>query len=95
MIWLVITTILALTTVAWGMFGFFTATTYNPPSPLVVDVTGQQWLWTFHYPKQNITSNVLELPKGQPVQFRVTSLDVLHGFAVPQLGIAMDANPGW
>ena len=30
----------------------------------------------------------------RPVEFRVTSLDVLHGFAVNGLGVAMDANPG-
>ncbi len=93
--WLVITTILALSTVAWGMFGFFSETTNNPSNPLVVNVTGQQWAWTFSYPKQGFTSNVLELPKGVPVKFRVTSDDVLHGFAIPQLGVAMDANPGW
>ena len=37
---------------------------------------------------------MLELPAGVPVKFRVTSDDVLHGFAIPQLGVAMDANPG-
>ncbi len=94
-LWLVITGILALATVAWGMFGFYSSTTYNPPNPLVVRVTGQQWLWTFTYPKQGFTSTVLELPAGRPVQFQVTSDDVLHGFAIPQFGVAMDANPGW
>jgi cytochrome c oxidase subunit 2 len=29
------------------------------------------------------------------VRFRVTSNDVLHGFVIDQLGIAMDANPGF
>ena len=77
------------------MFGFFTSTTYNPANPLIVKVTGQQWLWTFTYPQQGFTSNVLELPAGRPVEFKVTSDDVLHGFAIPQLGVAMDANPGW
>ena len=31
---------------------------------------------------------------GRPVQFRVTSDDVLHGFVIDGLGVAMDANPG-
>ena len=93
-IWLVLTTVLALLTVAWGMFGFYSATTYNPPNPLVVNITGQQWLWTFNYPKSGVSSTELVLPEGRPVKLRVTSDDVLHGFVIPQLGVAMDANPG-
>ena len=93
--WLVITALLAFTTVAWGMFGFYKQTTDNPPNPLVVNVVGQQWLWTFNYPAQGVTSSVLYLPAGRPVKFRVTSKDVLHGFVIDALGVAMDANPGW
>jgi cytochrome c oxidase subunit II len=93
--WLAITAVLAFTTVAWGMFGFYKQTTDNPSNPLVVNVTGQQWLWTYSYPAQGVTSSVLYLPTGRPVKFRVTSKDVLHGFVVDALGVAMDANPGW
>lgn len=94
MAWLAITAFLALSTVAWGMFGFFKQTTDNPPNTMVVDVIGQQWAWTYTYPSLGVSSDVLELAKGQPVKFRVTSDDVLHGFVIPQLGVAMDANPG-
>ena len=93
--WLVMTAVLAFTTVAWGMFGFYKQTTDNPPNPLVVDVTGQQWLWSYSYPAQGVTSSVLYLPAGRPVKFRVTSKDVLHGFVIDALGVAMDGNPGW
>ena len=93
--WLVVTAVLAFTTVAWGMFGFYKQTTDNPPNPLVVDVTGQQWLWSYSYPAQGVTSSVLYLPAGRPVKFRVTSKDVLHGFVIDALGVAMDGNPGW
>jgi cytochrome c oxidase subunit II len=60
-----------------------------------VDVTGQQWMWTYAYPSLGVESNVLELPVGRPVEFRVTSEDVLHGFVIDGLAVAMDANPGW
>ncbi len=40
-------------------------------------------------------SHILELPLGRPVEFRVTSDDVLHGFSIDELGVAMDANPGF
>jgi cytochrome c oxidase subunit II len=93
--WLAITGALALFLVGWGMFGFYHQTTDPPPNPLVVDVTGQQWTWTYYYPSLGVQSHVLELPLGRPVEFRITSDDVLHGFAIDELGVAMDANPGF
>ncbi len=60
---------------------------------LVVDVTGQQWQWTYTYPGYgNITSTSLVLPVDQPVTFRVTSVDVTHSFWIPALGVKVDAN---
>ncbi len=102
--WLGVTGTLALTLVVWGLFGLYqtdvpaatvTTTAATGGGPLVVDVTGQQWLWTFYYPATGVRSRVLELPVGEPVSFRVTSLDVLHGFAIRALGVRMDANPGY
>jgi len=62
---------------------------------LVVDVTGQQWLWTFSYPGEGgVTSDVLYLPVNRPVLFDVTSDDVVHSFWVVQMGVKVDANPG-
>ena len=93
--WLAITAALAVFLVGWGMFGFYKETINPPAKPLVVDVTGQQWMWTYSYPSLGVQSNQLYLPVNRPVQFRVTSDDVLHGFVVDEFGILMDANPGW
>ncbi len=93
--WLAITGALAIFLVGWGMFGFYQQTTDPPSNPLVVDVTGQQWTWTYYYPSLGVQSHVLELQLGRPVEFRITSDDVLHGFAINELGVAMDANPGF
>jgi cytochrome c oxidase subunit II len=93
--WLAITGALALFLVGWGAVGFYQQTTDPPSNPLVVDVTGQQWAWTYYYPSLGVQSQVLELPLGRPVEFRVTSDDVLHGFEIDELGVAMDANPGF
>jgi len=38
--------------------------------------------------------NRLVLPVGITVQFNVTSRDVIHRFAMPTLGIKVDATPG-
>ena len=93
--WLAITAALSIFLVGWGMFGFYQQTTDPPSNALVVDVTGQQWTWTYYYPSLGVQSHVLELPLGRPVEFRITSDDVLHGFAIDELGVAMDANPGF
>jgi len=93
--WLVVTGSLAIFLVGWGMVGFYKQTTDPPARPLVVQVTGQQWMWTYNYPSLGVQSNELELPIGRPVQFQVTSDDVLHGFVIDGLAVAMDANPGW
>lgn len=93
--WLAITGGLAIFLVGWGMIGLYKQTTDNPPHPLIVQVTGQQWTWTYDYPALGVQSTTLMLPKGRPVEFRITSSDVLHGFVVNGLGVAMDANPGW
>jgi cytochrome c oxidase subunit 2 len=61
-----------------------------------VNVTGQQWVWNFDYPGSNgVRSEVLYLPVNQPVVFHITSKDVNHSFWIVQMGIKMDANPGY
>lgn len=94
--WLSITGALCLFLLIWGMFAFYQETANASSSPLVVQITGQQWLWTFYYPQYGASSQgqVLELPVNRPVEFVVTSKDVLHGFAVRALGVRIDANPG-
>lgn len=67
----------------------------NTKNILQVQVIGQQWAWTFRYPQfGGFESTQLMLPVGQPVQFNVTSLDVIHGFWAYTLGVKADANPG-
>jgi cytochrome c oxidase subunit II len=91
--WLASTAALTLFLVVWGLVGIFKQSA-DPPGPLVVDVIGQQWAWTFAYPQYNVKSVQLELPVNRPVRFRVTSRDVLHGFSILELGVRADANPG-
>jgi cytochrome c oxidase subunit II len=62
---------------------------------LQVQVIGQQWAWTYRYPQfGGFETTQLELPLNEPVQFNVTSLDVIHSFWAYQLGVKADANPG-
>jgi cytochrome c oxidase subunit II len=61
---------------------------------LVVQVIGQEWYFTYRFPQfGGMESAQLLLPNGVPVEFDVTSLDVIHSFWAYQLGVKADANP--
>ena len=92
-IWLVISTVLVLVLLAWGLT-VYSAQQTTHPNALQVNVTGQQWLWTFSYPGPACDTRSLVLPVNRPVQFNVTSVDVTHGFWPAALGVQVDANPG-
>lgn len=63
--------------------------------PLQVQVIGQQWQFTFRYPDNGgFESAYLVLPVNRQVELHVTSLDVIHSFWIPALGLKADANPG-
>lgn len=60
-----------------------------------IEVTAYQWGWEFHYPEANVTTTSrLVIPKGQDVQFNLSSEDVIHAIYVPDLGIKQDIFPG-
>jgi cytochrome c oxidase subunit 2 len=61
---------------------------------LQVQVIAQQWMFTYRYPQfGGMESTVLDLPVNTPIEFHVTSLDVIHSFWAYQLGVKADANP--
>jgi cytochrome c oxidase subunit II len=103
--WITATTILVLSLFGFGFYELVTpagAGAGEGPSPiwrpdgrpLVVQVIAQQWLFTYRYPQYGgFETTALVLPVGQPVQFNVTSLDVIHSFWAYQLGVKADANP--
>ena len=66
----------------------------NTP-PLEVQVIAQQWQFTFRYPDEGgFESAQFVLPVNRQVVLHVTSLDAIHSFWVPALGLKADANPG-
>ncbi|MFZ0324036.1 MAG: cytochrome c oxidase subunit II [Actinomycetes bacterium] len=92
--WVLVSSVLTLFLLVWGLVEL-SATSANAESPLVVEVTGQQWVWSFKYPDNGgVTSDTLVLPVDRPVVFEVTSTDVIHSFWIPEMGIKVDANPG-
>jgi cytochrome c oxidase subunit 2 len=91
-IWVTIPFIMvtALAIYAWVVLDDIEA---KQPNEMVVQVTGQQFTWTFEYPGK-VKSDELVLPKDQSVDFKIRTNDVLHSFWVPEFRLKSDAVPG-
>ena len=66
---------------------------------VVVEVQAFQFWWCIWYVDAagNVlltAANEIHIPVGEPVQFRLSSGDVIHSFWVPSLGGKMDVLPG-
>jgi len=106
--WITVTAVIVLFLAGFGTYelawpGFAGAGAGEGPAPiwkpdgttLQVQVIAQQWRFTYRYPQfGGFETSDLVLPIGQPIQFNVTSLDVIHSFWAYQLGVKADANPG-
>ena len=64
------------------------------PNELIVNVTGEQFAWSFDYPGEKVKSNELVLPVDRGVHFKIHAKDVLHSFWVPEFRMKQDAVPG-
>ncbi|HKH13309.1 MAG TPA: cytochrome c oxidase subunit II [Solirubrobacterales bacterium] len=63
---------------------------------LPINVTAQQYEWTFNYPQPNgkvVSSKTLVVPDGRQLDLHLTALDVLHSFWVPEWRIKRDLVP--
>lgn len=70
----------------------------SPEPGLQVEVSGEQWWWRVRYltgaGEAVELANEVRLPVGTPVEFILTSPDVIHSFWIPALGGKMDMIPG-
>jgi cytochrome c oxidase subunit 2 len=72
----------------------------KPAGPeMVVEVTGQQFAWSYSYPSSvtggaPLKTTHLYVPNGQSVDFKIRSLDVIHAFWIPAFRLQIDAVPG-
>ncbi len=65
-----------------------------PNDAYVIDVEAKQWAWTFTYPNGAQSYDKLILPADQPVEFRLSSVDVLHSMYIPAFRMKRDCVPG-
>ena len=61
---------------------------------MVVDVTAEQFAWSFTYPEGQVSSGDLRIPDGRQVELRMRSKDVIHDFYVPEFYVKQDVVPG-
>lgn len=73
----------------------------SPPTT-TIDVTAYRWCWEFDYREAPITVKgecttrefpTVVVPAGQPVEFTLTSRDVVHAFWLPDFAAKRDAYP--
>ncbi|HZD23675.1 MAG TPA: cytochrome c oxidase subunit II [Acidimicrobiia bacterium] len=63
-------------------------------SRVQIEVTGHMWWWEARYPNGAVTANEIHVPVGEPVEFQLTSADVIHSFWIPALHPKRDMIPG-
>src|SRR4051812_20011417 len=69
----------------------------NAADTMIVNVTGEQFTWTFQYAGQGgrkIKTSQLYVPEGKSIKFLIHSKDVIHDFWVPAWRVKIDAVPG-
>jgi cytochrome c oxidase subunit 2 len=73
----------------------FKTSDYATGDVIQVEVLGHQWWWEFRYSGLGVvTANELHVPVGKTVNLRMTTVDVLHSFWVPQFAAKRDVFPG-
>lgn len=72
---------------------------HGEPPAARIEVTGELWWWRIRYLDERDaliveTANEIHLPAAQPVEFLLTSPDIIHSFWVPELSGKLDMIPG-
>lgn len=93
--WIVVPTLLVLIVFFWG-FRAYVSTHAAPANAYQIDVVAKKWNWTFQYRNgvEVAGQDGLVVPVGTPIKLRMTSVDVLHSFFVPEFRIKHDVLPG-
>ena len=96
--WTALPTVLLLSMVGYS-FVVLHENEKKPAREIQIGVTGQQFVWTYQYPKAltgaaPINSYQLYIPEGESVEFNIHAKDVIHAFWVPAFRLQEDAVPG-
>lgn len=90
---LVSVTVLLLFAIPMGHRVLVLAPADQPLMP--IEVKAHRFWWEVNYPGTGvITANQLQLPVDVPIEFQLTTDDVIHSFWIPRLGPKLDVVPG-
>lgn len=100
--WSIIPTILLAVMFFWG-FRAYLPTRVAPADAETIYVTAKKWVWGFEYrggitskDTENIADNnvpIFAVPANRPVNFVMTSSDVIHSMYVPAFRVKRDVFP--
>jgi cytochrome c oxidase subunit 2 len=90
--WITIPTILVMVMFYYG-YAAFQPMIWVPQDSMQVNVTGRMWQWSFEYPGGR-QANELVLPINKAVKLNLHSVDVIHGFSIPDFRVKEDVVPG-
>ena len=91
--WTVVPLFIVLTFAYLGAYSLGETRRLNPDA-MVINVTAQQFAFTFEYSDLGFASKELYLPVNQQIVLKMTSRDVIHSFWVPEFRIKQDIVPG-
>src|SRR3712207_1348618 len=91
--WTAIPTVLVTAMSVWSAIALAQAEDI-PDNHDVIQVSAQQFAWSFTYPELDRTEGELVLEVDKPVMLLLTSKDVIHSFWVPEFRMKQDAVPG-
>lgn len=104
LVWTILPAATLLFIAIYQMEAWASAKMQPPDMKPIVEVTGRQFNWDFRYPgpdnelytQDDIvrTDGKLYLPVNEEVLLRITSIDVLHSFFLPNLRMKQDVIPG-
>jgi cytochrome c oxidase subunit 2 len=92
-IWSVIPLLLCVGIFFWGLDGWMKYSV-APGESMQIQISAKKWIWQFEYPDGTRTVNEIHVLVNKPVQFVMTSEDVLHDFFVPDMRVKHDIVPG-
>lgn len=92
-VWTLVPTLLLATMAVWAYL-VLSDNEALASDRLVVDVTAEQFVWSFTYPGGQIASGDLRLPEGRQVELKMRSKDVIHDFYVKEFRVKEDVVPG-
>lgn len=92
-IWTVFPTILLAVVAVWAYI-VLTDNERLEDDRVEVQVTAEQFAWSFTYPEAGFTTGDLRVPVGRQVRLAMRAKDVIHDFYVVEFRVKQDVVPG-